>query len=49
MDAEIALRELKAFQEWRRGGEGEQPDPARVGEVIDFAILALRFLVEKRK
>lgn len=36
------IRELTEFQRWRRGGDGEQPDPKRIGEIIDAAILLLK-------
>lgn len=29
---------LTAFNEWRRGGEGDQPDPKEIGLAIDSAI-----------
>ena len=29
---------LKAYQEWRRGADTEQPDPTELGEKLDEAI-----------
>ena len=32
------LKALRQFQAWRRGGEGTQPSPKDVGELLDWAI-----------
>lgn len=34
---EVAAK-LRAFNDWRRGGDIEQPDPLAVGEAIDEAV-----------
>ena len=34
---EVAAK-LRAFNEWRRGGDIEQPGPLAVGEAIDAAV-----------
>lgn len=36
-----ALALLKYYQEWRLGGEGEQPHPKEITNAIDIAIKAL--------
>jgi hypothetical protein len=36
-----ALEILKHYQHWRRGGDGDMPDPKQIGEAIDVAIAAL--------
>ena len=28
---------LRQFNEWRRGGDGDQPDPKQIGAAIDAA------------
>lgn len=33
---------LEAYNGWRRGGPGEQPSPALLGEVIERAVVLLR-------
>lgn len=33
-----ALEVLKYYQEWRLGGEGEQPHPKNITKAIDVAI-----------
>ena len=40
-DVDQLIARLRAFQDWRRGGEGEQPDPAVIGADIDAAITLL--------
>ena len=42
---------LKAYQEWRRGADTEQPDPTELGEKLDEAIelLSVGRLRESRK
>lgn len=32
------VKALRQFNRWRRGGDGDQPHPKSVGEVIDWAI-----------
>ena len=39
---------LSRFNEWRRGGDGEQPDPTEVGEAIEAALDALTTLERER-
>lgn len=41
MTVEQAIEVLKKANKWRRGGEGEQPDPKKFGEAIDVAIVIL--------
>lgn len=36
------LRGLHYYQKWRRGGNGKQPHPYVVGQMIDSAIRSLR-------
>ena len=31
------INRLEYFNEWRRGGDGKQPDPRQIGEDIDSA------------
>lgn len=38
IDVEQLIARLRAFQDWRRGGDGDQPDPAVIGADIDDAI-----------
>jgi hypothetical protein len=45
-DVDQLIARLRAFQDWRRGGEGEQPDPAVIGADIDAAISMLARLTE---
>ena len=42
---------LKAYQEWRRGADTEQPDPTELGERLDIAIelLGISKLRESRE
>jgi len=40
-DVDQLIARLRAFQDWRRGGEGELPDPAVIGADIDVAITLL--------
>ena len=42
---------LKAYQEWRRGADTEQPDPTELGEKLDIAIelLGISKLRESRE
>jgi hypothetical protein len=35
------IAKLTAYNEWRRGGDGEQPDPTDIGVAIDGAIQIL--------
>lgn len=37
---------LEAYNRWRRGGDGEQPDPSRLGAEIEAAAALLRRLAE---
>ena len=39
---------LRRFNEWRRGGDGEPPDPTELSETIDAACDALLTLQRKR-
>lgn len=32
------VKKLRAFQRWRRSGDGPMPAPAEVGSVLDWAI-----------
>ena len=32
---------LRKYNDWRRGGEGQQPEPKEIGMNLDFAIAAL--------
>lgn len=36
-----AIKVLRRFNKWRRGGEGKQPDPKQVGEAIDVAVVMM--------
>jgi len=36
-NAELITR-LRAYQDWRRGGDGEQPDPVQLGKDLEEAI-----------
>lgn len=38
MNRNDVIEMLLEYNNWRRGGDGEQPDPKEVGEVIDRAI-----------
>jgi hypothetical protein len=40
--AEKVADALEAYNGWRRGGPGEQPSPALLGEVIERAVVLLR-------
>lgn len=43
MKIETIIDELERANRWRRGDEGvEMPEPARLGEVIDAAVVGLR-------
>ena len=35
------IQQLKEFQDWRRGGDGDQPHPREIGVAIDQAMEAL--------
>ena len=41
MTGKQAIKILRRFNKWRRGGECKQPDPKQVGEAIDVAIVIL--------
>lgn len=32
------IKALKSYQNWRRDGEGPQPNPAEIGKHLDWAI-----------
>ena len=38
MSAHPNIKALRAYNRWRRGGPGQQPDPAEVGRMIEWAI-----------
>lgn len=38
MSAHPNVKALRAFNRWRRGGPGPQPDPVEVGRVLEWAI-----------
>ena len=35
------IERLRYFNEWRRGADGDQPDPAQIGRDIDAAVAIL--------
>jgi hypothetical protein len=35
------VRRLEQYNDWRRGGEGEQPEPQLIGDDIDAVIVEL--------
>jgi hypothetical protein len=41
MKKKQTIKTLRYFNEWRRGGEGEQPDPKEIGIALDNAIATL--------
>lgn len=41
MNKKQTIKTLRYFNEWRRWGEGEQPDPKEIGIAIDNAIATL--------
>lgn len=41
MTTEQIIQYLRTYNEWRRGNDAPQPDPAKVGKVIDAACDAL--------
>ncbi len=41
MTVKQAIKILRRFNKWRRGGKGRQPDPKQVGEAIDVAVVIL--------
>lgn len=41
MTVKQAIKILRRFNKWRRGGKGKQPDPKQVGEAIDVAIVMM--------
>lgn len=41
MTVKQAIKILRRFNKWRRGGEGRQPDPKKVGEAIDVAVVMM--------
>lgn len=38
---------LREFNEWRRDGEGEMPDPRQVGIDLDMAVGLLEILADE--
>jgi hypothetical protein len=36
------IKTLKKYNEWRRGGEGEMPNPKEIGVAIDHAVDVLQ-------
>jgi len=38
MNKKEAIKILTQANEWRRGGEGDMPDPKELGLAIDFAV-----------
>lgn len=41
MTVKQAIKILRRYNKWRRGGEGKQPDPKQVWEAIDVAIVMM--------
>ena len=41
MTGKQAIKILRRYNKWRRGGKGKQPDPKQVGEAIDVAVVIL--------
>ena len=37
-DIDALVKRLRAYNEWRRGGDGPHPDPTQLGIDIDAAI-----------
>lgn len=46
MTVKQAIKILRRFNKWRRGGEGKQPDPKQAGEAIDVAVVPKGTLCE---
>lgn len=42
MTLKEAIKELEYYQKWRRGADIKQPDPKKIGEVLDIAINILK-------
>ena len=40
-DIPALIERLRYFNEWRRGADGDQPDPAQIGRDIDAAVAIL--------
>lgn len=38
MSAKHKIKALRAYNRWRRGGPGPQPDPVEIGRLIEWAI-----------
>ena len=38
MSAKLKIKALRAYNRWRRGGPGQQPDPVEVGHLLEWAI-----------
>lgn len=38
---------LRTYNAWRRGGDGDMPDPVRMGQDIDAVIEILEAAIEK--
>lgn len=46
MQIDEVIEQLQIYNDWRRGGEGEQPNPKFIGILIEEAI---KHLKEKSK
>lgn len=40
-DISALVERLRYFNAWRRGADGDQPDPAQIGRDIDVAVAIL--------
>ena len=49
MKTETVIKNLTTLNEWRRGGQIEQPDPAEVSKTIDEAIRLLSGMLERSR
>lgn len=50
-ELEEVKKRLRYYNKWRRGGEGEQPNPTQLGHDLDYAVRALTVyeaILEKR-
>ena len=45
-EAERLAEVLEQYNAWRRGGDGEQPDPSKLGKEIEAAAILLRRLAD---
>lgn len=43
-DIDTAIDRLEYYQQWRKGGDGEQPHPRQLGYDIDNGVMALKFM-----